>query len=64
MSRLIFESAVMMSSAMPSAKNSCSGSALITVKGRMAIEGRSGMSKSRPIEASKLLSRRPSPDTP
>ncbi len=36
------DSAVMMSSAMPSAKKSCSGSPLILVKGNTAIDGPSG----------------------
>src|SRR5438132_1421245 len=38
----IFERSVMMSSVMPSEKYSCSGSRLMFVKGRTAIEGFSG----------------------
>jgi hypothetical protein len=41
----IRERAVMMSSAMPSAKYSCSGSPDMLVKGRTAIDGLSGSCK-------------------
>jgi hypothetical protein len=40
-----FDSAVMMSSLMPSEKYSCSGSSLMLVKGSTAIAGRSGSGK-------------------
>jgi hypothetical protein len=41
------ESAVMMSSLMPSEKYSCSGSPLILTKGRTAMAGRSDSGKAR-----------------
>ena len=50
------DSAVMMSSTMPSAKYSCSGSPLILVNGRTAMEGLSGTSK--PVRGAAVGARR------